>query len=60
MKWLLKKCPSCNSYTLKQKCPKCGADTVTPHPPKFSPHDKYAKYKQTGMTAEKAAQVTAC
>ncbi|HUO42596.1 MAG TPA: RNA-protein complex protein Nop10 [Methylomirabilota bacterium] len=47
MKWLLRKCPSCISYTLKQQCPKCGMSTVTPHPPKFSPHDKYAKFRQT-------------
>ncbi|MGA8855913.1 MAG: RNA-protein complex protein Nop10 [Candidatus Bathyarchaeia archaeon] len=46
MKWLLRKCPNCKTYTLKQNCPKCGEPTVTPHPPKFSPHDKYARLRQ--------------
>ncbi|MGD0176219.1 MAG: RNA-protein complex protein Nop10 [Candidatus Bathyarchaeia archaeon] len=46
MKWLLRKCPDCKTYTLKQTCPKCGTSTVTPHPSKFSPHDKYARLRQ--------------
>ncbi|MGA3295865.1 MAG: RNA-protein complex protein Nop10 [Candidatus Bathyarchaeia archaeon] len=46
MKWLLRKCPSCNTYTLKEKCSKCGNETISPHPPRFSPHDKYAKLRQ--------------
>jgi len=48
---IIKKCPKCGAYTLKEKCPKCGADTRTPHPPKFSPEDKYGKYRR--MAREK-------
>jgi len=42
MKWLLRKCISCGRYTLAQdKCPYCGGELVVPHPPRFSPEDKY-------------------
>jgi len=53
MPTLLRKCTKCNKYTLKQnKCPYCGGPLVTPHPPKFSPEDKYIKYR---ILAKKAA-----
>ena len=46
MVWLMRKCRECGKYTLeKNKCPYCGAKVSIPHPAKFSPDDKYAKYK---------------
>ncbi len=46
MVWLLKKCVRCSSYTLKTDvCPLCGGTLKTPHPPKFSPDDRYLKYR---------------
>ncbi len=45
MVWLLRKCRKCDVYTFKEKCPRCGAKTVIPHPPRFSPEDKYVKYR---------------
>ena len=27
----LKKCPECNSYTLKESCPECNSKTVEAH-----------------------------
>jgi len=46
MKGILRKCVKCGRYTLKQdKCPCCGSKVVVPHPPKFSPEDKYRKYR---------------
>ncbi|MCD6478080.1 MAG: RNA-protein complex protein Nop10 [Candidatus Aenigmarchaeota archaeon] len=42
---MIKKCFHCGIYTLKDRCPKCGGETRTPHPPKFSPEDKYGKYR---------------
>ncbi len=29
----------------KDKCPRCGGELEVPHPPKFSPEDKYGKYR---------------
>jgi len=44
--WLLRKCKGCYRYTLrKDACPYCGGQVVAPHPPKFSPDDKYLKYR---------------
>ncbi|MGP3666891.1 MAG: RNA-protein complex protein Nop10 [Candidatus Bathyarchaeota archaeon] len=44
---LLRRCKKCGEYTLnKISCPKCGGEVYTPAPPKFSPDDKYAKYRR--------------
>lgn len=46
MVWLLRRCEKCRSYTLKKDaCPYCRGKTRVPHPPKFSPDDKYLKYR---------------
>lgn len=46
MVWLLRKCEKCKKYTLKKDlCPSCGGRVFVPHPPKFSPEDKYLKYR---------------
>ncbi len=48
MKWLLRRCPKCSRYSLKEICPVCGSQTKNPHPAKFSPDDKYAKQRMDG------------
>jgi len=45
-KMKMKICPQCNNYTLKDLCPICKVNTVNPHPPKFSPEDRYGKYRR--------------
>ena len=46
MVWLLRKCVECKRYTLNQnRCPYCQEAVKIPHPAKFSPDDKYIKYK---------------
>lgn len=42
---ILKRCSSCGAYSLSAKC-RCGTETRTPHPPKFSLMQKYAKYRK--------------
>ncbi|RLF52115.1 MAG: RNA-protein complex protein Nop10 [Thermoplasmata archaeon] len=39
-------CYKCKRYTLKEKCPVCGERTYKKEPPRFSPHDKYGKYRR--------------
>jgi len=48
----IKKCDSCGTYTMKDACPKCGAATKHPHPPKFSPEDKYGKWRRMAKVKE--------
>jgi H/ACA ribonucleoprotein complex subunit 3 len=44
--WLLRKCKECSEYTLRMdRCPHCGGEVQVPHPAKFSPDDKYLKYR---------------
>lgn len=45
MKSLMLKCTSCGRYTLSDKCPSCGQMTSTVHPARYSPDDKYARYR---------------
>jgi len=46
VKSLLRRCKNCGWYTLsKTRCPKCGGEVEVPHPPKFSPEDKYQRYR---------------
>ncbi|RLG76009.1 MAG: RNA-protein complex protein Nop10 [Thermoprotei archaeon] len=45
MRWLMRKCPHCNLYTLKDRCPRCGLKTVSAHPHRFSPEDRYVHYR---------------
>jgi H/ACA ribonucleoprotein complex subunit 3 len=45
MRFQLRKCSKCNHYTLKEKCPKCNEETISVHPAKFSPDDKYMRYR---------------
>ncbi|RLF06794.1 MAG: RNA-protein complex protein Nop10 [Thermoprotei archaeon] len=46
MKSLLMKCIKCRRYTLQHdKCPYCGGELKNPHPPRYSPYDKYVIYR---------------
>lgn len=46
MVWLLRRCEKCGTYTLKiDTCSHCGGKVRIPHPAKFSPDDKYMKYR---------------
>ncbi|ADN51434.1 RNA-protein complex protein Nop10 [Vulcanisaeta distributa] len=43
---ILRRCKNCGRYTLrKDKCPYCGGELEVPHPPKYSPDDKYGRYR---------------
>ncbi|MEW6069947.1 MAG: RNA-protein complex protein Nop10 [Candidatus Thermoplasmatota archaeon] len=46
MKTLLRKCTHCASYTLKQVCNRCNSKTIIPIPARFSPEDRYGKYRR--------------
>jgi H/ACA ribonucleoprotein complex subunit 3 len=45
MRSLILKCSACGKYTMEEKCPACGEPTVTVHPARYSPDDKYARYR---------------
>ncbi|MEM0140742.1 MAG: RNA-protein complex protein Nop10 [Thermoplasmatales archaeon] len=45
MKTLIQKCPKCGAYTMQSTCPVCGSKTVSSLPPRFSPQDKFGKYR---------------
>ena len=39
------KCDNCGKYTMNEKC-SCGGTAVTTRPAKYSPEDKYGKYRR--------------
>lgn len=47
------RCEKCNSYGLSANCP-CGGKRVFPFPPKYSPDDRYAKYRRQAKEEAKA------
>jgi len=55
MKNLLFRCPKCFKYTMDSKCPHCGETTVMAAPAKYSPDDKYARYRSP-LAYQAAAQ----
>ena len=40
-----------------EKCPRCGGKTVTVHPARYSPDDRYARYRSP-LAYEKPGQGT--
>ncbi len=52
------KCMECGAYALREVCPKCGGRATTPHPPRFSPEDRYGHYRRRlhKLAAEEAVQ----
>jgi len=45
MRNLLFRCAKDSRYTMEAKCPTCGEATVMASPAKYSPDDKYARYR---------------
>ena len=45
MRFQLRRCSKCKLYTLKDICKKCNEQTKNVHPAKFSPDDKYLRYR---------------
>jgi H/ACA ribonucleoprotein complex subunit 3 len=45
MKSLLFRCPKCSRYTMEARCPSCGEVAKMAAPAKYSPDDKYARYR---------------
>jgi len=48
----IRQCPVDKTYTLFETCPKCGHATVSSHPAKYSPQDKYGKYRRLVKSVE--------
>jgi H/ACA ribonucleoprotein complex subunit 3 len=43
---LLHVCRACGRYTFADNCPAGHGATRTPHPARFSPNDRWAKYRR--------------
>lgn len=45
MRFVMRRCVPCGRYTLREGCPKCGGETRSAHPARFSPDDRYMRYR---------------
>ncbi|MDG1543808.1 MAG: nucleolar RNA-binding Nop10p family protein [archaeon] len=46
MRTLIFQCKTCKSFTTLDMCNKCNIPTINPLPPRYSPQDKYGKYRR--------------
>jgi H/ACA ribonucleoprotein complex subunit 3 len=46
MKMKIRRCRSCKEYTIQDHCPYCGEELEVAYPPRYSPLDKYGKYRR--------------
>ncbi|MDD3977116.1 RNA-protein complex protein Nop10 [Methanomicrobium antiquum] len=42
----IKSCPKDGTYTLSSECPVCGGKTGVAHPPRYSPQDRFGKFRR--------------
>jgi H/ACA ribonucleoprotein complex subunit 3 len=42
----LRFCNNCKEYTLELVCKKCKNKSISKYPPRFSPEDRYGKYRR--------------
>ncbi|HMK53481.1 MAG TPA: RNA-protein complex protein Nop10 [Methanobacteriaceae archaeon] len=54
MKMKMRRCRLCSEYTIQNQCPYCGGGVKVVYPPKYSPEDKYGKYRR--MLKEQSQQ----
>ncbi|MEM3852661.1 MAG: RNA-protein complex protein Nop10 [Methanomassiliicoccales archaeon] len=58
MRTLIRRCPKCGRYTLADACPEDRTQTRNTAPPRYSPQDRYAKYRRALMEKLKEEGVT--
>jgi len=46
------KCKNCNKYTLKEYCLNCNEKTISTKPAKFSPEDKWGKWRRKAKSSK--------
>ncbi len=56
---LLHRCRSCRRYTLKSVCPKCEGPAGSPHPARWSPEDRYQRYRRALLESAGASSESA-
>lgn len=45
-------CRVCHGFTMSATCGKCDVPTAMAHPAKFSPDDRYGKYRRKSIEEE--------
>ncbi len=53
MKSSIMKCGSCGKYTMSQVCPACGSQTFCALPPRYSPADRFQRFRLAKLEVSK-------
>ena len=53
MKSSIMKCPNCGKYTMGAVCPVCGSQTYCALPPRYSPNDRFQRFRLEKIEAKK-------
>ncbi|MCK5773750.1 MAG: RNA-protein complex protein Nop10 [Thermoplasmata archaeon] len=56
MRSRIRKCPSCDRYTFQQSCSRCEVATQNTFPARFSPQDRFGKYRRMAYLESKEAE----
>jgi H/ACA ribonucleoprotein complex subunit 3 len=46
------KCPNCGKYTMGAVCPVCGSQTYCALPPRYSPNDRFQRFRLEKIEAK--------
>jgi H/ACA ribonucleoprotein complex subunit 3 len=49
-------CRACHQYTLRERCATCGGPAKQPHPARYSPQDRYGRYRRALYAAAGARE----
>jgi H/ACA ribonucleoprotein complex subunit 3 len=49
---LILKCQNCGIYNLTETCRECGGKCICVRPARYSPEDKYGKYRRMAKKGE--------
>jgi len=56
MKSMLMRCIVCKRYTMGDRCPSCGASAERRAPARYSPQDRFGKYRRRLMRESGGAE----
>jgi H/ACA ribonucleoprotein complex subunit 3 len=49
-------CRACHQYTLQEQCATCHGAVKQPHPARYSPQDRYGRYRRALYAAAGAGE----
>ncbi len=58
MRTLIRKCNKCSYYTMKETCPRCGSKTAYALPERYSPKDRFQRFRLKELEVNESGKNT--